>query len=157
MTKPLSEAPAPTSAPTVRDPRTLELLTALVTEADAGLRRVDEVLMESVRHPIPPAALDELLRVFHELRRTSGRVDAKDVLELSWQAETLLGAARAGRVVADREVVDALFEASLVLRELLDEVWAATVESRTFASTTALDATVSKLTLAQQSGSVGCR
>lgn len=152
-----SEAPAPTSAPTLRNRRTLELLTEFVTEADVGLRRVDEVLMDSARHPITPAALDELLRVFHELVKTSGKLDASDVLELSRGAEALLEAAWAGLVRADRNVVDALFEASLVLRELLDEVWSATVESRTFASTSALEATVSKLTLAHASNAEGAR
>jgi chemotaxis protein histidine kinase CheA len=151
MRKPLSEAPAPASSPTTRDPKTLELLTEFVTQADVGLRRVDEVLMDSARSPIAPEALGEVLRVFRELKAASGRVDADDVLRLSQQTEALLEATRAGRVHAHREVLDALFEASLVMRELLEEVWSAAVESRTFVSTTALEATVSKLTLAQNS------
>lgn len=149
-TKPLSEAPAPTSSPITRDPRTLDLLTSLVTEAELGLRRVDEVLMASAREPITPAALNELLRVFRDLTNVSGRVDAEDVLRLSRVTETLIEATSAGRVLFRQDVLDALFEASLVMRELLEEVWSATVESRTFTSARALEATVSKLELANQ-------
>lgn len=145
FTKPLSEAPVPASSPITRDPKTLELLTDFVTEADVGLRRVDEVLMASAREPITEAALTEILRVFRNVSNVSGRVDAEDVERLSRVTERLLESAARGHLAAHPGLVDALFEASLVMRELLDEVWSAAVESRTFASTRALQATVSKL------------
>lgn len=139
------------SAPITRDPKTLDLLTRFVTEADVGLRRVDDLLMASTRDPMSRAALGEMRQVFHELSHVSRRVEADDVLRLSRVTETLLEATSAGVVVADQAVVDALFEASLVMRELLEEVWSAAVESRTFVSAKALDTTVSKLMLAGES------
>lgn len=143
--KPRSESLSPLSSPLSRDPETLKLLANFVAETDVGLRRVDEVLMDSTRTPITRSQIEEVVSVFCVVSSVAGLVDAAEMRRLARATEAVLGALQGGVQLARGGLVDVLFEASLVMRELLDEVWAAAIEGRTFVSLSGLDATIERI------------
>lgn len=148
---PRSESPSPLSSPLSRDPETLRLLTNFVSETDAGLRRVDEVLMDSTRTPISRNQVEEVVSVFCVVSSVAGLVDAAEMRRLARATEAVLSALQGGMQLARGGLVDVLFEASLVMRELLEEVWAAAIEGRTFVSLSGLDATIERIEYAGRS------
>jgi two-component system chemotaxis sensor kinase CheA len=113
-----------------RDAETIELLGDFVTEGEDGLSRVDEILLEAQRAPVPDEKVNELFRVFHTIKGVSGFLEARDVTRLAHVTETLMDGARSRRYGLDGKVLDAVFEASSAMRALLTEVRQAAANDR---------------------------
>lgn len=146
-----SDSPYTADGPLSRDPETLRLLTQFAAETDVGLRRVDEVLIDSTRTPITRTQLEELAAVFCVVSRVANLVDAPEMRRLARATESVLQALPSSARAAHAGLVEILFEASLVMRELLEEVWAAAIEGRTFVSLGSMDPAVARIEAAGHS------
>lgn len=144
MTTPTSALSAPPSS-LKRDQATIDLLTDFVAETDVSLARMDEMLMSATRAPMSQAQLQELFRLFHAVKAVARFIDAADVSRVSVAAEAVLDLARTGRLTVQGDVLERLFDASTVLRDLIGEVWTATLEERTFTADGGVDRTIAAL------------
>jgi two-component system, chemotaxis family, sensor kinase CheA len=129
---------ASAAAKVQRDAETIELLGDFVAESEDGLSRVDEILLEAQRAPVPDEKVNELFRVFHTIKGVSGFLEARDVTRLAHVTETLMDGARSHRYALEGKVLDAVFEASSAMRTLMAEVRHATEADRAIAEDPAL-------------------
>jgi two-component system, chemotaxis family, sensor kinase CheA len=115
--------PAPdTSAPAGRDAETIELFADFIAEGEEGLGRVDEILLGAEKVELEDEQVNELFRVFHTIKGVAAFLDAADVSRLSHATETLLDGARAHKVELTGPVLETVFEASTLMRELFQRV-----------------------------------
>lgn len=104
------------------DPETIELLGEFMVEAEEGLDRVDRLLVEAGADSLGEEGVDELFRVFHSIKGGSGFLGLASVTALAHETESLLSLVRRGSLELSGPRVEAVFEATEVMRELLEEV-----------------------------------
>ncbi|HEY3666945.1 MAG TPA: chemotaxis protein CheA [Polyangiaceae bacterium] len=116
-----SHGPMPVAA-AERDAETVELFADFIAEGEEGLARVDEILLDAEKGEIEDERVNELFRVFHTVKGVAAFLDASDVMRLAHTTETLLDGARAHRIQLAGAALEAVFEASTVMRRLLQQV-----------------------------------
>ncbi len=114
--EPLSESVAASAG---RDAETVELFADFLAEGEEGLARVDEILLGAERGELQDEHVNELFRVFHTIKGVAAFLDAREVTRLAHATETLLDGARTHRIELSGLVLEAVFEASTVMRQLL--------------------------------------
>ena len=84
-----------------------------------GIRRLLLALEGSVGRHINRAVLDELFRHFHSLKGISGMVELRQAEELAHRLEDYLRVLRAGDAVLSTEGMDALFDGTQMLEQVV--------------------------------------
>lgn len=98
-----------------------------LAEAPEYIQSVEWALMELEKDPKNPDHLNEAFRGFHNLKGSAGFLKLKPLVDLSHAAESLLEAAREGRVVLAGPYFDLAFEALDNLKNLVKAVEATPV------------------------------
>jgi two-component system, chemotaxis family, sensor kinase CheA len=133
ISRSLAEGSAPASEPVMagvdsvaveptragRDAETVELFADFLAEGEEGLARVDEILLGAEKGELQDEQVNELFRVFHTIKGVAAFLDAREVTRLAHATETLLDGARTHRIELTGPVLEAVFEASTVMRQLL--------------------------------------
>jgi two-component system chemotaxis sensor kinase CheA len=121
--QPPAAAPGATSAQ--RDPETVELIGDFLEEGGEGLARADEMLLAVEKHGPEADKVHALFRVFHTIKGVAGFLELTEIVSLSHTTENLLNLVRDGRMQLQGDVFEAVFEATAVLRRLLQRLRAA--------------------------------
>jgi two-component system chemotaxis sensor kinase CheA len=129
VSKALSEGQAapvrtPTGAENAnRDAETIELVGDFLGESNDALARADEILLAVEQGGTPGAdGTNALFRVFHTIKGVAGFLELRDIVKLAHTAENLLNAVREGRIALAGEVFDVVFEATALLRAMLERL-----------------------------------
>ena len=115
-------AAAPVAASAQRDPETVELIGDFLEESGEGLARADELLLSVERNGPEADKVHALFRVFHTIKGVAGFLELSEVVSLSHTAENLLNLVRDGKLELRGDVFEAVFEATAVLRRLLQRL-----------------------------------
>jgi two-component system, chemotaxis family, sensor kinase CheA len=122
----LAEAQAPKAvapagaASASRDAETIELVGDFLEEGLEGLARADELLLAIEQHGPDTDKTHALFRVFHTVKGVAGFLELGQIVSLAHTTETLLNQVREGRQPLAGEAFDATFEATALLRRLLE-------------------------------------
>ena len=138
------------SSPAGRDAETVELFADFIAEGEEGLGRVDEILLGAEKGDIQDEQVNELFRVFHTVKGVAAFLDAGDVTRLAHATETLLDGARTHRIELTGSVLEAVFEASSVMRRLLQQVRECVERDCVIPSYDAMDDVLARITRADQ-------
>ena len=144
------QADPDTSAPAGRDAETIELFADFIAEGEEGLGRVDEILLGAEKGVIQDEQVNELFRVFHTVKGVAAFLDASDVTRLAHATETLLDGARTHRIELTGPVLEAVFEASTVMRRLLQQVRESVECDRLIPTDDAMAEVLARITRAEQ-------
>lgn len=137
---------APSLPPPIeRDADTVELMTAFLEESSEGLAEADALLVAATRGPVAPEGVHALFRVFHTIKGVAGFLDLRQAVALAHATEALLDHARAGRLALAGEALDLVFDATAVMRALLDAVRVALTQRREVAHVEAVEPLVARL------------
>lgn len=98
------------------------LLERFLAEAADLLEQVDSGLLALERDPHDPERLDEVFRVAHTLKGSSGLFDLPALTGLTHAAEDVLDAVRAGRLELNPALFDDLLAVFDVLRRWIDAI-----------------------------------
>lgn len=134
---PVSAPPAEEAAPagpTTWDQDILELVGDFLQECRDGLTAADDILLEASRRLAEAEEVNALFRVFHTIKGTSSFLNLRDVTQVAHTTESMLNKVREGNLVLTGAVLDVAFEATALMRKLLDEVQAAAEGQRAVAS-----------------------
>ena len=94
-------------------------------EGQAHLETLEQsllVLEDSIGGALDLGMINEMFRAAHSIKGAAGMLGLKAIQSVTHQLENLLGRMREGRLQADVEIVEALFEAVDVLRTLMVEM-----------------------------------
>ncbi len=109
--------PDPTTMP---DTETLELLGEFLSESSEQLGRAEEILVVAAREGASPEQVNELFRGFHTIKGVSSFLGVEPITRLAHATEALLNRVRGAELRLEAECLDAVFDASALMRELLD-------------------------------------
>lgn len=98
------------------------LLEQFLSEAREFLQGIGEKLMELERAPADAGLMNELFRLVHTLKGSSGLFDFPEMTRVLHAGEDLMDAVRDGRVAYSRELADVLLDAMDFVGMLRDEV-----------------------------------
>jgi two-component system chemotaxis sensor kinase CheA len=118
-------AAVPVAASAQRDAETIELIGDFLEESGEGLARADEMLLAVERDGPEEDKVHALFRVFHTIKGVAGFLELTEVVSLAHTAENLLNLVREGSLELRGDVFEAVFEATAVLRRLLQRLRAA--------------------------------
>ena len=102
------------------DSETLELLGEFLSESNEQLGRAEEILVVAAREGASPDQVNELFRGFHTIKGVSSFLGVEPITRLAHATESLLNRVRASELRLEAECLDAVFDASALMRELLD-------------------------------------
>jgi two-component system chemotaxis sensor kinase CheA len=108
-----------------RDAETVELIGDFLEESTEGLARADEILLAAEKGTADAEKTNALFRVFHTIKGVAGFLELAEIVALSHTTETLLNLVREGKLALEGGVFDVVFEATAVLRRLLERLRAA--------------------------------
>jgi two-component system, chemotaxis family, sensor kinase CheA len=124
-----AEAPKPAApagaASASRDAETIELVGDFLEEGLEGLAKADELLLAIEKNGPDPDKTHALFRVFHTIKGVAGFLELAQIVAPAHTTETLLNQVREGRQALAGEAFDATFEATALLRRLLETLRAA--------------------------------
>jgi two-component system chemotaxis sensor kinase CheA len=112
-----------------RDAETVDLIGDFIEESTEALTRADELLLGIEKSGPDPAKVHALFRVFHTIKGVAGFLDLVEIVSLAHATEGLLNLARDKQLDLDGEAFDVVFDATALLRRMLDELHKA-VEAR---------------------------
>jgi len=122
--------PAPAAGGRVeRDAETVDLIGDFIEESTEALTRADELLLAIEKSGPDPSKVHALFRVFHTIKGVAGFLDLVEIVSLAHATEGLLNLARDKQLDLDGEAFDVVFDATALLRRMLDELHRA-VEAR---------------------------
>ena len=98
----------------------LELTGEFIAEAREHLDSADSQLLIIEANPADDDAVNALFRAFHTIKGVSGFLDLHDIQALAHQTENLLDAARQGKKQLIGESLDVVFDATDVMKQLID-------------------------------------
>jgi two-component system chemotaxis sensor kinase CheA len=105
-----------------RDPDTLEVIGDFLVEAEDGLAKADDLLLELERDGFEAERVNAIFRVFHTIKGVAGFVDLRDVATLAHATEAVLDELRSGVVELSQDHLDLTFEATASMRRMLADV-----------------------------------
>jgi two-component system chemotaxis sensor kinase CheA len=105
-----------------RDAETVELIGDFLEESGEGLARADEMLLAVEKDGPESDKVHALFRVFHTIKGVAGFLELSEIVSLAHTTENLLNHVRDGKLELSGDVFDAVFEATAVLRRLLDRL-----------------------------------
>ncbi len=147
VAEPEAAAPAPAAAPvpTERDADTIELFGEFLQEADDGLVEADRLLMNVEQGVEVSEAVNGLFRVFHTIKGVAGFLELDEVTALAHTTETMLNMVRQDQLELSGDALNLVFDATSLMRQLMNEVRAAVDASTTVPAVPQLGALLSKL------------
>ena len=128
-----------------RDPDTLEVIGDFLVEAEDGLAKADDLLLELERDGFEAERVNAIFRVFHTIKGVAGFVDLRDVATLAHATEALLDELRSGVVDLSQAHLDLTFEATATMRRMLADVRHAVETKADLEGIPELDALLAKL------------
>ena len=141
--------------PTVgRDAETIELFADFLAEGEEGLARVDEILLKAEKGELQDEQVNELFRVFHTIKGVAAFLDASEIARLAHATETLLDGARTHRIELTGVALEAVFEATTVMRRLFGQARASVELDRTLPAYEAMTELLSRIARADQATAV---
>ncbi|MEM1355087.1 MAG: chemotaxis protein CheA [Planctomycetota bacterium] len=97
----------------------LELTAEFITEACEHLETADECLLTIEDQPDDMDTVNALFRAYHTIKGVAGFLDLADVMHLAHQTENLLDAARQGKFQLAGARLDAVFDATDMMKRLV--------------------------------------
>ncbi|HEX7597627.1 MAG TPA: Hpt domain-containing protein, partial [Polyangia bacterium] len=137
------QAPAPTAPVGVaaitpqrvsRDEETVGLIGEFLSESEEGLSRADQILINSERGGVGAEAVNGLFRVFHTVKGVAGFLELTEITTLAHTTETMLNRCREGTLKLADQRLDAVFDATGMVRRMLGELRTAVQESMQFST-----------------------
>ncbi|MCD6378848.1 chemotaxis protein CheA [bacterium] len=155
---PSSNEPVAVSVPLAgidRDDDMIELIGDFLEESEEGLTKADEILMDAENNANDPEMVNALFRVFHTIKGVAGFLDFNEISSLSHKSETMLDMVREGTLKLVGEVLDITFDATDMMRRMINNVHAAVENSEEVASVPELTAMLARLerTISGEGGS----
>jgi two-component system, chemotaxis family, sensor kinase CheA len=133
---PVETAPAPIAAfapqRVSRDEETVGLVGEFLSESEEGLSRADQILINSERGGVGAEAVNGLFRVFHTVKGVAGFLELVEITTLAHTTETMLNRCREGTLKLADQRLDAVFDATAMVRRMLGELRTAVQESMQF-------------------------
>ncbi len=114
--------PAPASGHLDRDSETVDLIGDFIEESTEALTRADELLLSIEKSGPDPAKVHALFRVFHTIKGVAGFLELQEIVSLAHSTEGLLNLAREKQLDLDGEAFDVVFDATALLRRMLQEL-----------------------------------
>ncbi|MEE9192710.1 MAG: chemotaxis protein CheA [Candidatus Aerophobetes bacterium] len=102
--------------------KVLEYKQLFLSEAQEILNSLNSALVSLEKDPSNLALLHELFRQSHTLKSMAQSMRYKDITKLTHSMETALASLRSGRLKANRETVDLLFQSVDTLGRLIQEI-----------------------------------
>ncbi|MBN2799448.1 MAG: Hpt domain-containing protein, partial [Deltaproteobacteria bacterium] len=115
-------APDATQGPDAWDEDMLDLVGDFLQECKDGLAQADELLLEASRRQAEAEEINALFRVFHTIKGTSSFLNLQDVTQVAHTTESMLNRVREGTLELTGAILDGAFDATALLRTLIDEV-----------------------------------
>ncbi|MGC3998685.1 MAG: chemotaxis protein CheA [Anaeromyxobacter sp.] len=134
-----------TAASARRDAETIELIGDFLEESGEGLNRADEMLLAVEKNGPEPDKVHALFRVFHTIKGVAGFLELAEIVSLAHTTENLLNHIRDGRLELRGDAFDVTFEATAVLRRLLERLRAAVDAGIELASDPGVPALVARI------------
>ena len=97
----------------------LVLIAEFITESCEHLETADECLLTIEEQPDDIETVNALFRAYHTIKGVAGFLDLSDVMHLAHQTENLLDAARQGRFKLEGARLDAVFDATDMMKRLI--------------------------------------
>ncbi len=105
-----------------------EIFAAFVIEAREHLESIEPNLLELEKEPDNLALLDDIFRPMHSLKGASGFLGLNKINSLAHKGENVLDELRKGRMRATSGIMDAILQATDLLREMIDNLDEAATE-----------------------------
>lgn len=112
----------PPSSRTAWDEQELELVVEFLHESKEATGTVDQTLLEIEREGPDAERINKLFRAFHTLKGVASFLRMHQIVELTHTTETMLDMVRSGKLAAATGVIDLVFDATTLLRALLQAV-----------------------------------
>lgn len=143
----IEEAPAVREhgAKAERDEETLSLIGDFLQESEEGLSDVDQMLMNLEQGGLTPEKINSMFRTFHTIKGLAGFLEFAEIAKLAHTTETLLNQVRQGQRELKGASLDLVFDATGMMRKLLDFVRIAAKENETVVSQPNLPALLVKI------------
>lgn len=146
-----SHAPLPTPmAMKVRDPDTIALIGEFLSESEDALSRADQTLIIVEQGVATPDHINSLFRVFHTIKGVAGFLELQDIQSLAHKTESLLNGCRENVFPLGGRRLDLVFDATSMMRKILNELRTAVEASAEFITTQDIPTLVSFLDQALQ-------
>ncbi|MBI5545927.1 MAG: chemotaxis protein CheW [Deltaproteobacteria bacterium] len=108
-----------------RDADTVALYADFLHEADDGLARVDQLLIDAEKEAPDLETANVLFRVFHSIKGVSGFLECRAITSLAHATENVLNQIRKGNLELKGGTLDLIFNATEAMRRMLTGVKAA--------------------------------
>ena len=105
-----------------------EIFAAFVIEAREHLESIEPNLLELEKEPDNLALLDDIFRPMHSLKGASGFLGLNKINSLAHKGENVLDELRKGRMRTTSGIMDAILQATDLLREMIDNLDEAATE-----------------------------
>ena len=110
------------------------LISEFLSESEEGLGRADQILINSERGGAGTEAVNGLFRVFHTVKGVAGFLELTEITTLAHTSETMLNRCREGTLKLADQRLDAIFDATAMVRRMLGELRTAVQESMQFST-----------------------
>ncbi|MGV0950244.1 MAG: chemotaxis protein CheA [Azonexus sp.] len=104
------------------DAEIIELATEFLQESEDGLTQVDEILLGVHEDGVAADQVDAIFRVFHTMKGVAGFLELSEITKLAHTSETLLDQGRKGILAIKGGVIDLLFDATALVRRMLEDL-----------------------------------
>ena len=102
------------------DADTLEIVGEFLQEAGEGLTQVDGVLLAIETQGVENEQINAMFRAFHTIKGVAGFLELADIAELAHTTESMLDLGRSGDLEFAGAVLDLVFDATELMRQMLD-------------------------------------
>ncbi|NLH49742.1 MAG: chemotaxis protein CheA [Myxococcales bacterium] len=101
------------------DSENLAMLGEFLAESEDGLSQADQTLLRIESDGPDPEKINLLFRIFHSLKGVAGFLGLHAVEGLAHKTETMLNKVRQSEITLENEVLDLVFDATAMMRELM--------------------------------------
>ncbi len=110
------------SIPLQDDPDSVSMLKEFLAEMEEELVEADTILLDIETEGQDDEKVNKIFRIFHSAKGVAGFLGLSDIISLAHQTETMLSRVRRGEIQLEAEILDLCFDATGMLRELMDGV-----------------------------------
>jgi two-component system chemotaxis sensor kinase CheA len=112
------------------DDEDVALVGEFLQESEEGLASADQILLDIEHRGVDQEMVNGLFRVFHTIKGVAGFLELKAITSLAHITETMLNMVRNGQILLQDGVLDVVFDATAMMRKLMEEIRRA-VEEKT--------------------------
>ncbi len=124
----------PRPGPESFDDETIAMAGEFLQESEEGLSNADQVLMEIENSGPDDEKINNLFRVFHTIKGVAGFLELKQIESLAHTTETMMNLVRQGNLPLAGAVLDLVFDATEMMRNMLGAVKTAVESGQPIAS-----------------------